>query len=287
MRVQGFDKKMGLHSVDSKGLSERDGASFTDKIDVAAMHAKGEISVVGQGVRGAPARRARGSCAACPALAAKGRERRGSAAATAGGRGRGRGRASQAAHAPQSTRAFGCDLLGRVLDVTYQQLPATLRVCVVSFDDRSGLHKVDSSGLSKWGGLEFIHHIDVNTMFAEGLVVLLDGDDYMRTDGHRLLNQPIYFRHPRDGPLKEARIIGWWPSNLLPPNASVRGTNGTREAVFVAEEEVSGERFLLSESDAMERKNVFVADDEETEDGMESHARAAASQCAASLCHGC
>jgi len=46
MRIISFNKKLGWHMVDSKGLSKWDGDDFTDEVDLNSMHAAGQVVFV-------------------------------------------------------------------------------------------------------------------------------------------------------------------------------------------------------------------------------------------------
>jgi hypothetical protein len=64
---------------------------------------------------------------------------------------------------------------GSIIDVTYGTPPdtRTWRVSVVSHDEGTGWHKVSSKGLSVWDGEMFTDEIDVNAMWARGLIAIV------------------------------------------------------------------------------------------------------------------
>lgn len=155
VKVLKFVAKKGWHQVDSKGLSTWEGESFKDTIDFNDMYAAGQIEIVQEG-KGLPAGR--------------------------GGRGGGRGKR---ARSETPTRGggigvlpSGVNLCGRLVDVTYEDPPETFRVRVVSYDRKSGQHKIDSSGLSSWDGESFRDSIDIESLHRGGQVRLVqeDGD---------------------------------------------------------------------------------------------------------------
>jgi len=55
-------------------------------------------------------------------------------------------------------------VIGSIIDLTYEDPPATYRVRIVSFDRKVGWHKVDSEGLSVWEGESFTDTVDLSTM---------------------------------------------------------------------------------------------------------------------------
>lgn len=70
---------------------------------------------------------------------------------------------------PPST--FGAEIVGRVLDVTYEDAPGVYRVCVTKFNRSNGWHRVRSHGAQGlWDGEEYTDVIDVNEMYAKGNV---------------------------------------------------------------------------------------------------------------------
>eukprot|EP00927_Polykrikos_kofoidii_P055291 TRINITY_DN49568_c0_g1_i1.p1 TRINITY_DN49568_c0_g1~~TRINITY_DN49568_c0_g1_i1.p1 ORF type:complete len:336 (+),score=52.26 TRINITY_DN49568_c0_g1_i1:81-1088(+) len=81
-----------------------------------------------------------------------------------------------------SDASFGSELIGKVIDVTYDEPgepSATYRVKVVGFDNTTGWHAVDSDGYSVWkdevcGDDSFTDEIDLNKMYARGLIAFVD-----------------------------------------------------------------------------------------------------------------
>jgi len=70
---------------------------------------------------------------------------------------------------PPEQRAFGAEIVGEVMDVTYEDFIGVYRVRVTGFDYATGWHQVRSHGvLGLWDGEEFTDIIDVSEMHAKG-----------------------------------------------------------------------------------------------------------------------
>lgn len=61
------------------------------------------------------------------------------------------------------------DIVGATVDLTYGKPPSTYRVRVVRYNAKTGLHQVDSTGLSSWDGEPFRDTIDAGLMMSQGL----------------------------------------------------------------------------------------------------------------------
>lgn len=72
-------------------------------------------------------------------------------------------------------RAFGAEIVGSVVDVTYpaEEGGATYRVRVTEFKQELGWHEVDSEGLSAWDDESFQDEINLNEMYALGSITFV------------------------------------------------------------------------------------------------------------------
>jgi len=78
---------------------------------------------------------------------------------------------SSDAPVPAVKRKYKHDLVGAILDVTYTgDESGTFRVEVIKYDQPTGWHHVNSTGLSEWDGESFTDLIDINSMACEGLI---------------------------------------------------------------------------------------------------------------------
>lgn len=177
MRVTAFDGLRGWHTVDSRGLSAWDGEDFLDVVDVGQMYALGAVRFVDEADPGKDASAAAAALRTlrnAPATASRGRRGgRGSAAVASSGA---VASSNAAAPAPDNEDAgfpTGNDLCGHVVDVTYEDPPATFRARVLSFDRKTGWHKIDSKGYSIWEGDTFRDTVDLMAMRRAGQVRLV------------------------------------------------------------------------------------------------------------------
>lgn len=103
--------------------------------------------------------------------------------------GAGRDRTASGADAQQRDCAsFGREVIGKVIDVTYEDPEATYRVRVIEFDPDTGWHNVNSHGYSKWvegaedacaqsdSGESFVDELDLGSFYQQGRVAFVDGD---------------------------------------------------------------------------------------------------------------
>jgi len=169
VRVVGYDPATGKHRVDSR-LEARQGKALVENVDINAMYALGLATLVSAPEAGSGA----------------------TATASASGTGRShessvkrplmpssRATKRQVVHGRRKLKGadgFGADVVGSVVDITYADPPATYRLAVKSFDERTGLHVVDSAGLSDWDGEPFVDTIDLNSMSSLGRIQFVGKD---------------------------------------------------------------------------------------------------------------
>eukprot|EP00929_Paragymnodinium_shiwhaense_P054335 TRINITY_DN2722_c0_g1_i1.p1 TRINITY_DN2722_c0_g1~~TRINITY_DN2722_c0_g1_i1.p1 ORF type:complete len:479 (-),score=79.30 TRINITY_DN2722_c0_g1_i1:67-1503(-) len=172
VRVSAYDRAHGWHAVESAGLSQWDGADFTDTLDIGQMYAEGEVEFVEPLVPGLvlPG----GLRSARPKATAKRRSHTNKTAPThppvvAGAVGGGSS-GSQGSRA----RKYGAEVIGSIVDLTYNdptlEGPNTFRVQVVKYLADDGLHVVNSKGLSRWEGETFTDQVRLDQMAAAGQV---------------------------------------------------------------------------------------------------------------------
>lgn len=80
---------------------------------------------------------------------------------------------------------FMDEFIGTIVDVSYVDPPSQYRLRVTGYNRRRGLFAVNSRGLSKWGGTDFNDTLDLNQMFRDGQVKVVDP-----------LNEVVEVKHP-------------------------------------------------------------------------------------------
>merc|ERR1712187_58509 len=81
--------------------------------------------------------------------------------------------------------AYGAELVGKVIDITYTDSNETYRVKIVGYDRDSFWHEVDSTGYSVWhddedGDDTFTDKIDLNSMNGLSRVDFIDDAELER-----------------------------------------------------------------------------------------------------------
>eukprot|EP00927_Polykrikos_kofoidii_P076797 TRINITY_DN73822_c0_g1_i1.p1 TRINITY_DN73822_c0_g1~~TRINITY_DN73822_c0_g1_i1.p1 ORF type:complete len:279 (-),score=47.05 TRINITY_DN73822_c0_g1_i1:235-1011(-) len=184
LRVQSYDKKLGWHTVNSKGLSLWDGEDFKDELDISLFQEEGRVKIVkppsASGSR-SPAQPKRATMRQkMPAPKSSGGHPKSSAvAAKTSPTSRKRERREATLRGGSANTAVGdCgvdddigfdeEIVGQVIDVTYNNLSPvqTYRVRVTSVMPDQGWHSVESTGLSQWGGQDFTDVLDISQMFT-------------------------------------------------------------------------------------------------------------------------
>lgn len=106
-----------------------------------------------------------------------------------GGRGAHGAVSNRRGRRPGSKR-YGNEILGRVIDVRYQDYPDPYRARIVQYDKKSGHHHIHSRGLSTWDDESFEDEIDFNDMYGKGEVKFIDASGDSEED-------PVEPRRPK------------------------------------------------------------------------------------------
>jgi hypothetical protein len=167
VRVVGYDSATGKHRVDSR-LEARQGKALVENVDINAMYAWGLATRVSAPEAGG------GETAAASASGTHGRSAK--RPFTTPSRAVKRHAALEKHTSKGSKGGFGADVIGSVVDITYADPPTTYRLAVKSFDERTGLHMVDSAGFSDWDGEPFVDTIDLNSMSSLGRIQFVRKD---------------------------------------------------------------------------------------------------------------
>ena len=227
VRVVSFNPATGWYFVDSTGLSLWEGEDFNDEVDLGKMEAEGCVTPVANVIPPFPSKRS-------------------------------------------ENRGKGSELVGRIMDVkVYTTDDRVCRLFIIDYDERRKLHHVEvhTPNVSK----DFIvpEWLDIVSLWCDGGARFVDGQDELKTSGHALIGEDVNFLPTEGGGISgasssgqeneksewlKAKIVGWWPQELLPPVAvgccSGIGGADIRQAVFVAEVNV-GDRWQFTLSDAL------------------------------------